>query len=60
MSGSTAPPDRSALHRGVALESDKRSRDPYQRIWIKADGTLPDDPLLHACVVTYASDMSLH
>ena len=25
----------------------------------QADGTLPDDPLLHACVVTYASDMSL-
>ncbi|HVA53582.1 MAG TPA: acyl-CoA thioesterase II [Acidimicrobiales bacterium] len=36
-----------------------RSKDPCQRIWIKADGTLPDDPLLHACVVTYASDMSL-
>ncbi len=33
--------------------------DPYQRLWIKADGTLPDDPLLHAAVVTYASDMSL-
>jgi acyl-CoA thioesterase-2 len=39
--------------------SPNRSRDPYQRLWIKADGVLPDDPLLHACVVTYASDMSL-
>jgi acyl-CoA thioesterase-2 len=39
--------------------SDRRSKDPSQRIWIKADGTLPDDPLLHACVVTYASDMAL-
>jgi acyl-CoA thioesterase-2 len=39
--------------------SPTRSRDPYQRLWIKADGVLPDDPLLHACVVTYASDMSL-
>ena len=37
----------------------KRSRDPYQKIWIRADGDLPDDPLLHACVITYASDMSL-
>jgi acyl-CoA thioesterase-2 len=36
-----------------------RSKEPRQRIWIKADGELPDDPLLHACVVTYASDMSL-
>lgn len=30
-----------------------------QRVWIRADGTLPDDPLLHACVVAYASDMTL-
>ena len=36
-----------------------RSKEPQKQIWIKADGTLPDDPLLHACVVTYASDMSL-
>ena len=33
--------------------------EPYQRLWIRADGDLPDDPLLHACVATYASDMSL-
>jgi acyl-CoA thioesterase-2 len=39
--------------------SANRSREPRQRLWIRADGTLPDDPLLHACVVTYASDMSL-
>jgi acyl-CoA thioesterase-2 len=39
--------------------SKNRSKDPHQRLWIKADGALPDDPLLHACVVTYASDMSL-
>ena len=39
--------------------SPHRNREPRQRLWIKADGALPDDPLLHACVVTYASDMSL-
>jgi acyl-CoA thioesterase-2 len=39
--------------------SPNRNREPRQRMWIKADGELPDDPLLHACVVTYASDMSL-
>ncbi len=33
--------------------------DPVQRVWIRADGTLPEDPLLHACVAAYASDMSL-
>jgi len=39
--------------------SPLRSKEPRQQIWIKADGVLPDDPLLHACVITYASDMSL-
>ena len=34
-------------------------RDPDQDIWMRADGTLPDDPLLHACVVAYASDLTL-
>jgi acyl-CoA thioesterase-2 len=32
---------------------------PFQRVWLRADGTLPDDPVLHACVLTYASDMTL-
>jgi acyl-CoA thioesterase-2 len=30
-----------------------------QAVWLRADGTLPDDPVLHACIVTYASDMTL-
>jgi acyl-CoA thioesterase-2 len=34
-------------------------RQPAQDVWIKANGRLPDDPLLHACVVAYASDLSL-
>ena len=34
-------------------------REPRQQVWFRADGRLPDDPLLHACVVVYASDMSL-
>ena len=29
------------------------------RVWMKADGVLPDDPLLHVCVATFASDMTL-
>ena len=28
-------------------------------MWFRADGKLPDDPLLHACVVAYASDLTL-
>ena len=34
-------------------------RSPFQRVWLRAAGTLPDDPVLHACVLTYASDMTL-
>jgi acyl-CoA thioesterase-2 len=30
-----------------------------QQVWLRAAGVLPDDPVLHACVVTYASDMTL-
>lgn len=29
------------------------------RVWMRADGVLPDNPLLHVCVLTYASDMTL-
>ena len=30
-----------------------------QRVWMRIDGKLPDDPLIHACALTYASDLSL-
>jgi acyl-CoA thioesterase-2 len=30
-----------------------------QHVYLRADGVLPDDPVLHACIVTYASDMTL-
>jgi len=38
---------------------DPKPRPPEQDVWIKANGVLPDDPLLHACVVAYASDLTL-
>ncbi|MBM3805369.1 MAG: acyl-CoA thioesterase II [Actinobacteria bacterium] len=37
----------------------KNQKSRGQKLWMRADGTLPDDPVLHACIVTYASDMSL-
>jgi acyl-CoA thioesterase II len=46
-------------HIGDLPWHSKEVSEPYQRLWIRADGELPDDPLLHACVATYASDMSL-
>jgi acyl-CoA thioesterase-2 len=46
-------------HIGELPWHSKGAGEPYQRLWIRADGELPDDPLLHACVATYASDMNL-
>jgi acyl-CoA thioesterase-2 len=37
----------------------QESNPPYQRVWLRASGALPDDPVLHTCVLTYASDMTL-
>lgn len=37
----------------------REPRTPQQHIWIKANGTLPDDPGIHACVLAYASDFTL-
>ncbi len=32
---------------------------PYQQVWFRADGTLPANQVLHTCLLTYASDMTL-
>jgi acyl-CoA thioesterase II len=34
-------------------------RDPDQDTWFRTRGPLPDDPLLHTCIVAYASDLTL-
>lgn len=34
-------------------------RQPNAYAWIRTNGELPDDPVLHNCVLTYASDMTL-
>lgn len=36
-----------------------RDAAEQQRVWMRINGTLPDDPLIHACALTYASDLSL-
>ena len=35
------------------------AREPRQLVWIRADGRLPDQPLLHQTIVAYASDLML-
>lgn len=47
---SGAPPTRA---RGTS------TTDARQQVWFRAAGTLPDDPLLHTCLLTYVSDMTL-
>ncbi|MCU1692798.1 MAG: tesB [Frankiales bacterium] len=39
----------------------RHQEDPGDRttVWMRADGVLPDDPVLHVCLVAYASDISL-
>jgi acyl-CoA thioesterase-2 len=43
----------------VEAAADPALRSSRNRVWLRADGDLPDDPLLHVCLVTYASDMTL-
>jgi len=50
--------------RSVGPMSAEAARDPSllttrNLIWLRVDGELPDDPLLHVCLMTYASDMTL-
>jgi acyl-CoA thioesterase II len=40
-------------------ERDPSLRTTRNMVWLRADGELPDDPLLHVCLMTYASDMTL-
>jgi acyl-CoA thioesterase-2 len=41
------------------VAKDKGRHEAENRVWMRADGRLPDDPLLHVCAVTFASDMTL-
>jgi acyl-CoA thioesterase-2 len=41
------------------VERDPSLAAPNNIVWLRADGKLPDDPLLHVCLMTYASDMTL-
>ncbi|MFV0463712.1 MAG: acyl-CoA thioesterase [Nostocoides sp.] len=43
----------------MRVESDGAEGPSRQHVWMKAVGELPDDPLVHACVLAYASDFTL-
>jgi acyl-CoA thioesterase-2 len=41
------------------LPPGDRAASVRQRAWLRIDGTLPDDPLVHACALAFASDITL-
>ena len=45
----------------LSVEAQRDPPRPTTRnlIWLRVDAELPDDPLLHVCLITYASDMTL-
>jgi acyl-CoA thioesterase II len=38
---------------------DKGNRLDHNRVWVKADGVLPDDPVLHTATMLYCSDTTV-
>ncbi len=44
---------------GQIWDAPSDTRDAASRVWLRAAGELPEDPLLHAAVLAYASDYSL-
>jgi len=60
--------ERAWLSRERAVESryvtevdllHPKKQPPRLLVWLKANGTLPADPMIHQCVLAYASDMTL-
>ncbi len=37
----------------------QEGRRPEQLVWMRANGSMPDDPVKHTCLLTYISDMTL-
>jgi len=44
---------------GEVRAAEGERLEPVSRVWLKASDALADDPLLHAAVLTYASDLTL-
>jgi acyl-CoA thioesterase-2 len=41
------------------IAAQSHPREPSSAVWLRAAGQLPADPLLHVCVLAYASDITL-
>ncbi len=38
---------------------DDTPMPPFQHVWFRANGSLPDGQILHTCIATYASDVTV-
>ncbi len=56
---SSGGPRWSSARSSRATRCSHGGQPPRQAFWVRANGKLPDAPLLHACVLAYASDFSL-
>jgi len=44
----------------LARDPSLRAKDDHSNlVWVRVTGELPDDPLLHVCLMTYVSDLTL-
>ncbi|HEY9483489.1 MAG TPA: acyl-CoA thioesterase II, partial [Micromonosporaceae bacterium] len=50
---------RAACRRCASTPVAARPAAERQQVWMRIDGKLPDDPLVHACALTFASDLTL-
>ena len=41
------------------VRAGERAKVENQQVWMRINGKLPDDPLLHACALTFCSDLTL-
>lgn len=63
--GDALPPNARAVwpidirHIDRAPWSVAASTQGRNRMWVRPAGKLPDDPMLHACVLAYASDLTM-
>jgi acyl-CoA thioesterase-2 len=50
---------RSAGALSIEAQRDPSLRTAHNLVWLRVNGELPDDPLVHVCLMTYASDLTL-
>ena len=43
----------------VEAAADPSLRSTRNLVWLRVDGDLPEDPLLHVCLMTYVSEMTM-